>query len=250
MSNQEGLWVCWFDLHSPKIHKPTYDAAMDFIKHVPVRGFIFGGDQNDNSEISHHNHGKILFREPGAYKRNTEKIRTVLTEIEAALPADAVRVWIKGNHDDWERQLVETHPELQGTVERDKLLDLTGRGWKVIETGQEYALGKLSVIHGETLAGANHARKAVEVYGSSVLYGHFHGPQSYARVSPFRQKHKHMGYCSPILGETNPHYLRNKPTNWVNGITLVEMQADGNFNVISLNIINGKFRYGGVQYGG
>jgi len=39
----------------------------------------------------------------------------------------ATRVWIGGNHDGpggWERQLVEENPELEGSIERDKLYKL------------------------------------------------------------------------------------------------------------------------------
>jgi hypothetical protein len=256
---QSGMWVWLFDIHSPKIHKPTWNAALHFISDnkKAIRGVGKGGDQNDNGEISHHNKKKIIFREKGAYKRNTEYYdKNVLTPLEMALQPDTHKVWIEGNHDDWENQLVQEQPELEGTVERRGLLNLDERGWEFVPTGNIYKLGKLGVIHGETLTGLGnqgstyHAKKAVESYGRSLLYGHLHSPQSFARIAPFVQTDKHMAWCSPIIGFTNPSYLRNRPTAWVNGFTIVEVRDDGNFNVMPIVVTGGKFSFGGKTYGG
>ncbi len=253
-----GLWIADFDKHSPKVDWPTHNAMMDFIgkNKEKIVGFVFGGDQNDNEEISHHNKSKILFRSPGSYARNTKLFdEKVLTPIEAALSKTTARVWIEGNHDDWENQLVQEQPELMGTVERRLLLNLDKRGWQFIPTGHVFQLGKLKVIHGETLTGlgnqaaANHALRAVLAYGSSVLYGHIHSPQSASRIAPFSQKDKHMAWCSPIGGKTNPSYLRNKPTAWVNGFTLVDLRADGTFNILPIVVTKGQFSFGGTTYG-
>jgi hypothetical protein len=256
--SQAGVWVAAFDVHSPKIHKPTWNALLHFVNDNKkiVTGFLFGGDQNDNGEISHHNKKKIIFRSPGAYRRNTDYFdQNVLRPVEDALSPTAKRVWIEGNHDDWENQLVQEQPELLGTIERPGLLRLAERGWEFIATGGIYKLGKLSVIHGETLTGLGnqgstyHAKKAVESYGRSILYGHLHSPQSYARVAPFAQTDKHMAWCSPVVGFTNPSYLRNRPTAWVNGFTIVEVRDSGDFNVLPIVVIGGKFSYGGKVYG-
>lgn len=255
--SQAGLWLADFDKHSPHVDWPTHNAIMDFVKRGPkLRGYIFGGDQNDNGEISHHNKSKILFRSPGAYARNTKLFdEKILTPLERALPKDARKIWIEGNHDDWENQLVQEQPELLGTVERRIRLNLDNRGWLFVPTGHIFNLGKLKVIHGETLTGlgnqaaANHAIRAVLAYGSSVLYGHIHAPQSASRIAPFGQKDKHMGWCSPISGKTNPHYLRNKPTAWVSGFTLIEVREDGTFNVYPVVVTRGLFSFGGITYG-
>lgn len=259
LTKREGLWVWAFDIHSPKIHRPTLNALLHYISDNTdqIVGFGFGGDQLDNEEISHHNKKKIIFRSPGSYRRNTDFFdREILSPIEAQLRPDTAKVWISGNHDDWENQLVQEQPELLGTVERPLLLNVEKRGWEFVPTGSIYKLGKLSVIHGETLTGLGnqaslyHAKRAVEAYGRSVLYGHIHSAQSYTRVAPFSQTEKHMAWCSPIIGITNPTYLRNRPTAWINGFTIVEVQINGNFNVYPIVVTNGRFRFGGVTYGG
>jgi len=251
--NQAGLWVLAFDIHWPKVHKPSLLAMMDFMKKNPVRGFIFGGDMQDNSEISHHNVRRIIFREPGAYARNTEGFeKNVLNPIEALLPKYATRVWIGGNHDGpggWERQLVEENPELEGSIERDKLYKLVERGWTVIEMGKGFNLGKALVLHGEAIGSANHAKKAVENYAQSVFYGHHHTIQSHTKVLPQNQNDKWIGQSFPALCATNPVYTRNAPNSWVNGFGIVELDDKGNFNAYPVVVSNGSFRYGGRNYG-
>jgi hypothetical protein len=256
-----SIYVCVFDLHSPLIHKPTWNAALDFIEKNPdeIAGFILGGDQASNDEISHHTSGKPLLRPPGSYKKNTLLLDKLLNQVEDILPTEATKTWITGNHCHWENQLVERQPELKGTIERPLLLNLEKRGWEVLALGEAKQLGKLIVVHGEGLSGIGnqasvyHAKKAVEMFCTSVLYGHFHSAQSYTKVLPHSTKDKWMAYCSPAACMTNPAYLQNRPTAWVNGITLVELHnpndPHSNFNVYPVIVSDGKFSFMGTIYG-
>lgn len=250
------LYVACYDLHYPMVHQPTVDAMLDFVRKNPVAGFVWGGDQFDNSCISHHNRGKGLYKLPGQYAAETRGFDTLLKQIEGLLPKTANRVWIEGNHDNWEFELVETHPELQGTIERPLLLGLKDRGWKVIPMGKTFKYGELTFVHGETLTGvgnqasAMHAKKAIEIYCTNILYGHMHAPQSFTKVLPSDTRRKWMSWCSPIAGDVNPKYLENRPTAWLNGFTIIEFHDKGLFNVYPVVVIDGKFSYGGKIYGG
>lgn len=252
------LWVCAYDIHHPEVDWPTFNAMLDFInKNKPlIAGFIFGGDQMDNKEISHHTKGKPLFRPVGSYAKNAKSFdERILTPIEKALPKTATKVWIEGNHDAWTNQLVEEQPELQGTVEHRLLFNLDSRDWQFVGCGARYRLGKLNVIHGEQLSGtgnqasAFHAKRAVDIYAGSVLYGHMHSPQSYTRVLPHDITQKWQASCSPIIGKVNPQYLRNRQSAWLNGFSIVEMQPNGNFNLYTVVVSAGKFSFGGQLYG-
>lgn len=248
-------WVWVHDLHFPEYSRPTWEAIMEFINDIKPAGFGFGGDQFDNQEIGHHTKGKPFYRERASYKRNTTNFtHDILEPLERSL-GDAERVWILGNHCDWERQLIEEQPELEGIIERTELLHLEDRGWKVVPLGHAYKLGELRVIHGEILtgignqAGAYPARKALEIYGGNVLAGHTHAPQSFSKMSPVEVKKKYMAWIAPIAGSVNPSYLRNRPTAWMQGFTVVELRDKGMFNLYPVIIIDGKFSYGGKLYG-
>lgn len=250
------LWVAAYDIHYPMYHKPTFNALLDFLNSNSVDGFVFGGDQFDNSCISHHNKGKGLYKLPGQYAAETKGFdRDVLSAIERLLPDTAERVWIEGNHDHWEFELVETHPELLGSVERPVLLDVMERGWKLVPMGTCFKKGELTFIHGEALTGVGnqaagvHSKKALEIYCTNVLYGHMHAPQSFTKVLPSDTSRKWMSWCSPIIGDVNPKYLENRPTAWLNGFTIVEFRDKGLFNVYPIVVIDGQFSFGGKVYG-
>lgn len=249
-------WVAGYDLHYPKYHKPTFNAMLALISDIKPSGFIFGGDQYDNAEISHHNARKPLYKPAGSYKRNTEGFeQDILSPLEATLPRNAEKVWIVGNHDYWEYEFIESHPEFQGLVDRPTELNLVKRGWEIIPLGHAKRLGHLNVIHGEILTGIGNqagmypSRKAIELYGDNVLAGHTHAPQSFTKVSPVDQKKKHMAWIAPILGDINPDYLKNRPTAWLHGMVVIEFYNGGMFNLYPIISFGGKLAYGGKIYG-
>jgi hypothetical protein len=248
-------WVIGHDLHFPKYDRRTFLAMFALMRDIRPHGFIFGGDQFDNAEVSHHNKAKTIYHERGSYKRNTERFDAEILRPLESIIGKGEKVWIIGNHDDWERQLIEENPELEGWMERPLALDLEQRGWEIIQLGHTKRLGQLNVIHGEILTGLGGqggvfpSRKAVELYGGNVLAGHTHSPQAFTKISPVEQKKKHGGWINPILGATNPDYLRNRPTAWLNGFAVVELYtASGMFNLYPIFVFNGKFAYGGTIY--
>jgi hypothetical protein len=248
--------VIGHDLHFPKFQPETVNAMMQVIEDIEPDVFVFGGDQFDNAEISHHNRRKPFYKPRRSYLNNQEKFdETILSPLEAALnPCE--KVWIIGNHDFWEFEFIEDHPEFEGVVDRPAGLHLAERGWEVIPIGHSYKLGSLNVIHGELLTGIGNqagifpSKKAMELYANNVLAGHTHSPQSFTKVSPVEKKKKYMSWIAPILGNTNPDHLRNRPTAWMNGFTIVEMWDAKLFNLYPVIVIDGKCTYGGKRYGG
>lgn len=253
-----SLYVVAHDIHYPKWSKPTYNAMLDFIarNRSKIKGFIFAGDAFDNEVISHHTKGKPLYRVRGGYMEDRKGFdKNILQPTEAVLPKDCEKVFIKGNHERFEDDFIEEHPELEGTVSHVDGLQLVEKGWKIIPLGHAYKIGKLTVIHGEVLTGIGNqastfpAKKAVDIYGTSVLAGHTHAPQSYTKISPVNDTDKFMAWIAPVLCTTNPSYLRNRPTAWLNGFTIVELRSDGAFNVYPVIVIKGTFSFGGEEYG-
>lgn len=256
MSKNSKTWVAYYDCHYPKVDEATRKVLLDFLRTNKVAGFLFGGDQLDLECISHHSKGKPLFRPPKAYIHDIEGFeREILAPIEELLPPQAERVWHIGNHERFEQDLIEENPELEGLVDHVSQLKLQKRGWKVIPLGHSHKIGKLVTCHGEILsgignqAGAFPAKKAVEMYGASVLAGHTHSPQSFTKISPVEHIQKWMGYIAPIGGRTNPTYLRNRPTAWLNGFVIIEVMEGGDFNVFPVIVTKGQFSYGGKVYG-
>jgi predicted MPP superfamily phosphohydrolase len=258
MSKKEVSVACAvFDLHYPLVHKPTVECLMEYVEETQPDVFIFGGDQFHFDCISHHTKHTPIFRTRRAYKNDIEGFdRDILSRLEELLPAECKKVWIIGNHEDWEQDLINEQPELEDAIGHVKLLNLDGRGWTVIPLGHAFKLGKLYVVHGEVLSGVGNqagmypSRKAVELYAGSVLAGHTHAPQSFTKVSPVEHTNKWQGHISPIAGAVNPEYLRNRPTAWLNGFNRIEVLPSGQFNYYPMIVMNGKLAFGGKVYGG
>jgi predicted phosphodiesterase len=247
------MWLLAPDLHYPRHSRRTWWALVDFARRNKVHGFVFMGDQFDNAEISHHNAGKPLYKPVGSYAQYT---RCFERDIMRQLPAFKRRVWMIGNHDQWEYDMDETHPELQGALDRVTALNLYARGWDVIKNGRALALCKhLTIIHGDQLKGAmgymgaNVPRKAIDIYGKSVAFGHTHTFQVQSSVNPIEVSKKRVGWNLPVLCELNPDYMRNRPSAWVNGFGIVEVRPDGTFSLWPVVVTNGVFTFAGRTYG-
>ena len=248
--------VVGHDLHFPKYSEATFNTMLEVIADIKPDVFDLGGDQFDNAEISHHNKGKSYYKPKRSYLTNQEKFdEQILTPLEKLLGPKCEKVWHIGNHDDWEFQFVEEHPEFEGLVDRPSGLHLAERGWRVVPLGHAYQIGSLNVIHGEILTGIGNqagvfpSKKAMELYANNVLAGHTHAPQSFTKVSPVEKKKKYMSWIAPILGATNPDYLRNRPTAWMNGFTIIEQYDVKLFNLYPVIVIDGRCAYGGKVYG-
>ena len=224
---------------------------LDTIKDIRPEIFVFLGDQfSDNQNISHHTRGKPGLRVT-AFRADTEEfIAQILDPLEAALPRNATKVYINGNHDDWVDQVYEEQPELRGQLDRSRDMRLPDRGWTVVQCGKAWRHGKLTFLHGETLGTQFHSKRAVETYCRNVVYGHFHAPQSFTKVLPSDLTQKWSATCLPILGDVNQDYIRNKPTSWVNGFGIAEFHGpEKAFNLYPIVTINGRCSYGGKVYG-
>jgi Calcineurin-like phosphoesterase len=248
--------VALYDVHYPLHHKPTIDATLDYLSYNKPDVFIFGGDQMSLDCISHHTKNKPLYRTRRSFMNDVEGFdREILTPINSKLSKTCEKIFIVGNHERFADDFIEEYPELDGVLDYKVILKLEERGWKIIPLGHAYKLGKLNIIHAETLTGfgnqcsANSAKKAVEMYAGNVLGGHVHTLQQYVKVSPVDHEQKWIGTISPCACTVNPAYLRNRPTNWVNGITLIDVRGDGNFNIFPVVVTKGVFTYAGTTYG-
>ena len=244
--------VSAFDSHYPHICRKTWGAVLDFVQRNPVGLFVFGGDNLDCGDISHHTKGKPGLRKRGGMVSDLEGFRReMLDKVEKILPAECIKVWLTGNHEDWAAQLIEEQPELEGLLDFPEYLELESRGWIVKPQGGHYKHGHLKWIHGDVLSGgANVTRKALDLYVESVVFGHFHAFSSATKMLPKSTRYKWQAWATGCIGKVDASYLRNKPTGWLNGAAITEFYGNrGRFSHYPVTIIGGEFAYGGKHYG-
>lgn len=236
-------WLLLFDLHYPEHDPESWECVLDFAARTKIDGVIFGGDALDLSCISHHTVGKSLYRPKGALKSNLDGfVRDILDPLDKRLRRGCKKRWLMGNHEAWlTEQMRETAPELDGMIDLAGYLGLQRRGYQVIQQGGFTRIGKLYVIHGDTVGGgANAAKKAVEVWGHSVVLGHHHTLQQFTRSSPAHDSERWTGTVLPCLSRTAPGYGRGRANTWLNGFGVCSVRPGGAFNLYPVVITRGQ----------
>jgi hypothetical protein len=234
-------------LHDPKAHDVLLQVLADFKPHE----IINGGDGLDCGAVSHWNTGKPRLIEGLRLEKDAEGYRDAILEPLRKEHPKARRRYIKGNHECWVDQFVDNNPSVEGLVSVDKLLGLTDAGWELHQQGAVISVGKLHFMHGDTLRGGMHpAKHAVETYGRSIAFGHFHSPQSYTKVSALDVTDVHTGRGVGCLCRKNPRYGRGAPNRWAQGFLLFEVAESGSFQAYDINITSGQAVWNGKRYKG
>lgn len=236
-------------LHDIKAINAMLKFASDFEPDI----FIEGGDNMDYGPVSHwlqskkkSSEGLDLRTDADAYKRHVlDPINTIMARRSKNKKE---KIWIKGNHESWADTFGEENPGAANLVQPESLLGLSD--WDVVEQGGYRRLGKLIVIHGDTLSGQNHARQAVDRYGHSVMYGHFHTWQVQPKHEMLDVEQPKVGIAVPGLCNKNPNYLKNKPNQWMKGFAYGWVQDDGSFQVNVPIYVHGRFVIEGKVYRG
>jgi len=220
--------IAVFDLHYPLHLRNLWNNILKVCKDIKPDYFVFGGDQLNMSSVSHWAEsrgqkmtleGKRLIKD---YCGFNEEIMQPLMEV---LPEYCIKIFMKGNHEEWVSQAIDKNPQGQFYWEIENNVELTG--WKVIPYGQYWKVGKLHFIHG-AFTNEFHAKKTVTVYEKDICYGHCHTIQIYAKTTPLEHDTR-LGISCPCACKMNPEYMKNRPNAWVNGILLFETLPNGAF---------------------
>lgn len=241
-----------FDIHAPHVDWPTFNAALDFCERERVDILILGGDNLDCGPISRHTKGKPLFRPRGQMKKDLDGFRDkILHPLEARLPKGASKIWLTGNHEDWASQLIEEQPELEGLLDFPSYLDLHKRGWLVYPQGGIHKEGHANYIHGDVLpgTGVRACQKALDIYVSSIIFGHGHTAASATKTLPHGTRWRYQAFSQGCVGKLDHHYLKKSPTGWINQIGITEFYGNGYFTHYPVTVVRGRFAYGGKLYG-
>ena len=95
----------------------------------------------------------------------------------------------------------------------------------------------------------NHAKKAVDTWARSVVYGHHHTLQQFTRSSPAHESERWTGTSIPCLSHTAPAYGRGRANTFMHGFGVCYVRPDGTFNLYPVVIVDGKATVDGVTYG-
>lgn len=233
------------DTHVPFHDRAALECALAIQRWYKPDETIILGDFLDCSPVSRHNRAALQEREGMRLAKDFEQANAILDIVQAN---SLKTVYLCGNHELWINNFVSEQPELEGLVSLELGLKFKERKIKFLPYNVPYRLGKLAFTHG-LYTGQNHAAKHVNAYGCSIVYGHLHDVQLHVKVSPVDVNDKHLGLSLGCLAEKNPHYMRNRPSNWVHACGVGLVRSDGTFNIDPIIISNGKASYAGRTFG-
>lgn len=234
------------DAHIPYHDRPAMECALQIQEWYQPDQTIILGDWLDGAPVSHHMRKQIKLREGLRLKTDFEAVNAILDRVQENT---GETIFLQGNHELWVDRYLEESPELDGLINVEIGLRFAERGIKYLPYNVPYQLGHLYFVHG-LYTGMHHAKKHVEAYGKSIVYGHLHDVQMHVKVSPANVNEKHMGLSLGCLADKNPVYMRNRPSNWVHALGLGLIRQDDTFSIDPIIIIDGVASYAGKTFKG
>jgi predicted MPP superfamily phosphohydrolase len=239
--------VALFDLHVPFHIRLT--PVWEFIQDFKPTTVILGGDAHDWTAVSDWLSDQSRALDGGTIKGNYKELEeSVLKPLKKA-NRDCPVIFLTGNHEDRLTRAARADPNKRGYLELENNLDQKKYNLKILPVNEGYQAGKnLVYIHG-LYVNQFHAKKTVEAYHTSVLYGHVHDFQAYTLVSPVNVKHFYKGQSCGCLCNLNPDFMKNRPNKWVNGFNYCYLDEEsGLFWDTQVTIVDGKFYTMGRRY--
>jgi hypothetical protein len=145
-----------------------------------------------------------------------------------------------GNHELRLEKFRNKFPKMKDVVpDLEEQLHLKKRGYRVHDQLEIVKYGKFGVFHGQDYS-TFHTKNNVTNYEMNLVYGHVHTPQMYTKHAAVGHEPK-MAMSLPCLCNRNPEWKQGASNSWVNGFAVFYLQPNGDFNIYSINIIDGRF---------
>ena len=213
--------------HDTKLLKRVFRFIDDFEPNI----VILAGDQFNFDDISDYNKRYKIDKVPGSIKKAFESFKHLVAE-----PLRNVEQvwWMDGNHEARLNKFVAEFPALDGLLRFDELFvdRELGVDLKHFSRGQIARLGKLHVVHGDTIkGGGKHPASALMgKYHCNIRCGHFHRYTIATENSLADATQIKTAVTLPCLRNRQPGFLHNSPNAHIQGFDFGFITKKGNFN--------------------
>jgi hypothetical protein len=244
MQSRAGIILC--DLQFPNDNPALLDNVERYMASKRWNFLVYLGDMLDLDAISHHamNGGDLRSLEGKRLKKDYEDFSKILRRHRKIVGKECEIYYFMGNHEEWASKLVDTMPTLEGFIEPENNLPFEQLKIKIIPPRHVMKIGKIHFVHGDLDKGAygsvHHAKKTVELYNKTIVYGDKHTLQVFTKVSPLGMDETHTGYAIPCLADIRPKWNRDKPTAWLNGFGIF-YTTDERFSIFPIVAIRDHF---------
>lgn len=227
-----------------KVPEP-YKAVKRFIKkqEKPFDLTILLGDFLTVGSLSHWDQNKRRVIEGKRYRK---EMALANKELDFLQDYSGKIVYLEGNHENWVKQYIDKHPEMEGMIEIPNALDLRGRGIEWVEMNKLFKVGHAYFTHG-MWTNKYSAAKHLNELGCNIIYGHTHRSQVFASTAKMQEPMK--AWNLGCLCDQAPTYMKGKPSNWSVGFGIMYWDdKTDKFNVYPIEIIDNEFIWEGKKY--
>ena len=228
-------WLVLSDIHCPYHSIKALTECLNYGIQKNIDAILINGDGMDCYQLSKFN--------PDPRKRNFKEELDAFGQLLDILRGIAPVFYKTANHEmRYEKLLITKAPELLGVAEFElaNLLHLGERKIEMIKDDRIIYVGKLPVIHGHEvhLAGVsvNPARSLFLKTKKSALCGHLHQTSQHCETTIDGKLI--TTWSTGHLSDPHPLYARINKWNW--GAARIEVDDEGNFEVINLRLQGNK----------
>jgi len=228
-------WLVMSDLHFPYHSIRAITECLNYGIQKNIDAILINGDGMDCYQLSKFN--------PDPRKRNLAEEIDAFGQFLDIIRKIAPVTWKLANHEErTERLLITKAPEFLGIPEfqLENLLKCGERKIDVVKDQRIIYVGKLPVVHGHEVklsnVSVNPARSLFLKTKKSALCGHLHQTSQHCEMTI--DDKMITTWSTGHLGESHPMYARiNK---WNEGCARIEVDDEGNFEVINLRLQGNK----------
>lgn len=203
-------------------------------------GIIFMGDFLSLDALSEWDRDKRKLMEGRRYWKELEAGNKALDM--ALKGVDLPVYFLMGNHEDRLDRYLEKHPELEGTgLEVSANLKLLERDITPVAYKEHLLINGINFTHipmakhGHALSGANITTKALDLYNTSIVFGHTHKLEVHCKM-----RHGAAGLQQALnvgcFFEHHFDYVKGSPRDYWRGVCLLILTEPQRFDLITINL--------------
>jgi hypothetical protein len=232
------------DIHFPFHCERSLAASLDYgYQHDPTI-ILLAGDILDLPNLSTHPNIKPMDFLEQEFLMMAEFLETLRTHFPKARI-----VWMEGNHEQRVKHyLMRKAPELFSLSNMDVPGFLCSYAGPHAMTNVEWVddcrvvrTGKLAHLHGHEFRGGGGVMPARWLFlrtGENAICGHFHRTHEFSEPSLSRSQRG--AWTTGCLCTETPDWMRH--TKWNHGFAWIDVEANGDFRVKNIRILDGKIR--------
>ena len=151
--------------------------------------------------------------------------------------------YLEGNHEHRLHSYISKHPEIEGVVTLNSVLDPLDIEYVPINVEYQMYNSDMYAAHG-AFHNKYFTQKTFEYYGRNIVVGHMHTIQATSRV--MRGESEYIAQSIGCLCDKNPDYLMNRPSQFINGFGVCYVDTKSKqYTFLNIPIINSKFMFEG-----